>query len=408
MDTKYIELQHRQVTPQRNVKGPQFTGGIIDINWSVGSTYGWIPHMSYFRIGLKITKDGANANDRIPPTLANKVGFADNPCANLFNNCYFKAGGQDVSSITNYLSQADQVKQRMTKSGAWLDNVGEQAYGMDADLVARYTRASKKSDVYFLWQPPIGIMDCEQMLGAGDYRIQLNPNSFYKTAVVEVDDITAVPVGLDVEVTTLEFYAAIARQPSPMGDMSLILNEHQVQSKTISAGENNLDFTVPTSTKYISVFAQSQKAGTVVSLPLTSFRTIDPTSNAKGSEEQTLQSIQLSYANTVKPTTRWTSSLDGATGTDQLQQRYVDSKMASRLLFSDGGAEPYDDWLARGVLLCYDFNRDADSRDSQLQVQVSFGALPADVNLFIIAHYTRIAKISGERGFITSVQTQTV
>ena len=49
-------------------------------------------------------------------------------------------------------------------------------------LVRRNTTRSHqaRNKVYALWQPPIGIFDSDEPMGAGDYRIQLNPNASYR------------------------------------------------------------------------------------------------------------------------------------------------------------------------------------------------------------------------------------
>lgn len=410
-----IELQHRQITSQRDVRGSNFPSGVQDYNFTIGGNMAWIPNKSYFRIGLKIT-DGAGGR----PVAGSRLSFADNVCSNLFTNCYFRAGGQDVSSIVNYAAQGEQTKKRLQRTGAWLSNIGK-IYGMEADYTTRRDNIAvgvgDASIVYFLWQPPIGIMDVSSKMGSGDYRFQLNPNAFYKQACVEAitDDgaggtVGAVPgTDYNFEVENIEFYAAVCRETiSPSGHESLTLNEMQVQSKPVVDGENNLDFTVPVSTKYISVFMQSQKSGTDTRVPLTKFTTLPSGDENSVGTERKLKSIQLSYANTSKPSTRWQSADDQATGVAQLQQRYLDSKSASGLLYSEGGAESYEDWLKRGILLHYSFTRDRDDRSSQLQVQVNFDGLAPDTNLFVVAHYTRQVDIHVDKGFITAVSTRTI
>lgn len=401
----YAELQHRQVTAQRDVTGDAFPRGVIDYNFSIGGSHGWIPSKSYFRIGLKLTKP-----DGTPPT-DEEIAFADNPCANLFTNVYARAGGQDISSIVNYSAQADQVAKRIQKTGAWLDNLGE-VYGMEPKYTVRRDRSraaaaagGNEADVYFIWQPPIGLMNHSKPLGSGDYRIQLNPNANYKTALVEsLADIPDPSAVYQVQLTEMELYVANCRVAiPPSGVEKLELFEHQAQSKQITGSDQTLDFTVPTSTKYISVFVQSAGAGTNNVVPLTKFKTI-------AGDEQLLQSIQLSYANSVKPTTRWSSQVNAVTGTQKLQQRYLDSKIASGMLFNPGGAESFADWRERGLLLHYDFMRDSDDRSSQLQVQVSFPPtfnVAANNYLFIVAHYSRVVEITTDRGFVTSVNAIT-
>jgi len=53
----------------------------------------------------------------------------------------------------------------------------------DAYILRKKLRpANNRSKVFAIWQPPIGIMDHDEVLGAGDWRFSLNPNSNYKLA----------------------------------------------------------------------------------------------------------------------------------------------------------------------------------------------------------------------------------
>ena len=51
------------------------------------------------------------------PVTGDQLAFADDAMACLYNNVYFRAGGQDVSSIVNYVPQAHALKTQVMKSG---------------------------------------------------------------------------------------------------------------------------------------------------------------------------------------------------------------------------------------------------------------------------------------------------
>ena len=70
-------------------------------------------------------------------------------------------------------------------------------------------------------------------------------------------------------VTSMELYICTELMDvSPTGTEVLHLMEHQVQSKPLSGpGDKNFDFTVPPSTKAISIFVQSGSAGTNTMCP---------------------------------------------------------------------------------------------------------------------------------------------
>ena len=113
-----MELVYRQVTCQKAVNGDNFSQGVQDFNFSIGGKTAWIPNRTYFRIGMTLKGLGDTA-----PKFSDQVAFADSVCGNLYNNVYFRAGGQDVSSIVNYVPQAQAIKNRLDKSGSWLKSI---------------------------------------------------------------------------------------------------------------------------------------------------------------------------------------------------------------------------------------------------------------------------------------------
>ncbi len=137
METKesgLVESNLLEIRPQRTVAGPEFVKGVQDYSWTVGGTWAFIPNRCYFRFG--ITLEAAAGGDPDLP-IANPVALADNVCGNLYNNAYFRAGNQDVSSIVSYLPQASQLKNRLTKSRAWTQSLGKSAYGQDPSFASR-------------------------------------------------------------------------------------------------------------------------------------------------------------------------------------------------------------------------------------------------------------------------------
>jgi len=64
-------------------------------------------------------------------TLSNCVGDA------LYNNTFFKMGGQDVSVAQSFIPQQGALKRRIDQSGAWLYNVGRNASWIDSDFTRR-------------------------------------------------------------------------------------------------------------------------------------------------------------------------------------------------------------------------------------------------------------------------------
>lgn len=409
-----MNQQYRQVTAKRSINGSNFDKGIIDFDFSIGGKTVVIPSKSYFRVGLKLTQ-----NDGLtPPVIANDVGFSNDPVACMFDNCSMLAGGQMISNCVNYLPQAHIVSTRLGKSGSWLNSLGKDAYGFDSNFDNRARKVTSdalnddvdiystprledvdQSITYFMFQPPLGIMSSDKPLRSGDYRFSFNPNSNYKKACVESSTSLEPGTGYDLFVESMELYICTERMEiDATGVDTLYLIEQQVQSKQLTGDETNLDFTIPPSTKALSIFLQDPVANSNTIIPPTKLRTI-------GEFQNKLKSIQLSYANVTKPPTRWTS--DFKSGTNQLQQRYLDTQIESGMAFSSGGCETLQQWKDGGLLLHYGWLRDASDRSTQLQIQANWEGASGK-NLFVVAHYSKTAQISVTNGFVSEVITLAV
>ena len=486
-----LETNFLQISCQRNATGAQFDKGVQDFNFSVGGNFCFRPDKSYFKFALKlINKAGGQ------PIAINNMAFADDVVDCLYDNVYFRAGGSDVSSIVNFSPHAGILKRRMNESGAWLNSVGKDAYGLDPSFSSRvndlasngvalgvertisvvaqdsavtlgiattgvltFTGAStvvaadigqtitvlgvpytvetwasptvigvlprppvavvaapanvvsltqtdvssQKNDKYVMWRPPIGIMDSGALF-AGDYRFQLNPSSQYaKRAVESLTNLASDDYTFTVE--DVQFFACIERMNAPAtGIRKLYLDEMQIQSKTLTnaTGSNNLDFSVPPSTKKLIVFVQSSAAGSNNIVPITQFKCLD-------ASDENLKQIQITYANVSKPSTNWTSEYtSGATDRNYITQRYLDSQIATDMINSEGGTESLREWLARGAYVAMDFERDASDRSTHVQLAIQFGNIEANANVFVAAVYSRVAEITTTNGFISSVQTLSV
>lgn len=407
-----LDVNWLQITSQRGVTAATFANGIQDYNWSVGGNWALNMAKSYFRIGVRMV--GPVAGGPIAPVLADDIAFADSVCDNLFDNCYFKAGGSDVSSIVNYSGTAGMLKKRVTKSGAWMRSIGADAYGTEASFTERLNGTASngtgargtqtvpgQSTKYVMWQPPIGIFDYDGLLGSGSYKLQLNPRQNYKLSAAESAGAQVAVTDFDFFVDSIEFYVCLEKSNIPPTlTEKLYLTECQIQTKTISGGNPNLlDFTVPPSTKQIAVFVADPTYGNDTRFPLTRFKTT-------GDTDQRLEQIQITYANNSKPSTNWSS--DFATPTNYMIQRYYDTQMASGLLFSEGGCETFSDWLERGGVYLFDFDRDSSDRSTHVQLQIKYQGITNNSNVFIAAFYNRAVQITTTDGFVSSVESLSI
>ena len=491
----------REITCQKNVGGSEFPQGVQIFNWSIGGRTAFVPRKSYFRIEVELKNRAGGATLDTPIPRNKYIALADNFCGNLYNNAYFRMGGQDVSSITSFLPQASILKARLDKSGAWQNQIGESVNFLDpwfdsrqdktmlggcgfaqqrdtrpvgpptatiaitaasgravganttlitaptnlevgdvivvngveyvcttaptsnlgascivtrvdglalADVAATrdaYILKKKSANSFFvMWQPPIGIFDEDKPLGSGDYRLELNPNQNYKTAVIQSfqEYLPGAADSYEFNIRNVRFYAyTIKDDLSSSGTDILHLTEMALYQKTSQGSTSNLEFTVPSSTQAISVFVQSAKTGSLTTLPPSRFKLLDDS-------EENLSSIQLTYGNVTKPSVQWDSARLGYV--DKMQQRYHDMLLESGQLWDVGGSESFEAYLYRGQHQTYAFVRDKDDRSTQVSLRMNFESgtavtTPSEVNIVICAHYQRTVAVTTDRGFVTDVQS---
>ena len=509
-----LELNWREVTCKRSVNGASFPQGVQDYDFSVSGKNAWIPGYSYFKVDLTLTKKTAGANPR-SPVVGDGIAFADGLPGCLYNNCYFRAGGQDVSSITQYVPQAHILKCRLDRSGAWMKNTGQDATYCDADFARRINKISEdgkyrnngvlnnaieldildrplldaagavvagtagfvpgtgilttadmdfkvsgvrvgdliqlgagpfqqvlavptaltlrvtdgpavgpgaaitaisttktkntgQNTISVNFQPPIGIFDVYNGLGSGDFKLQLNPNADYKSALVQSVDALIREDGYDVDISNVRLYVCqIKKDMPPSGTLPLSLMEMQIINKAIpiGPGQTQLDFTVPPSTLALTVFVQTGKAGTDPRNPPTVFLDeLDAGAVAplQGFGAKNLENIQVTYGSVTKPATLYSSGFDK--NVNNMIQRWVSSQHHAAKYNNEGGTESFEEFMERGPYYHFDFSRDKNDSSSYVNVSIKYGqALSANCQLFVVAHYSRQVSIEYESGFITQV-----
>ena len=315
-----------------------------------------------------------------------------------------------------------------------------------------------KNKIFMNFQPSLGIFDLHQGIGSGSFKFQLNPNVNYQTSCVETVGYLspvkqavaadyrgqyvvtplkpAVPgvttpgasgvVGYNLQINNVLLYIATIKQPMPMsGILPLSLMETQIMQKTMSSTvgnvSNQLDFTVPPSTLALTVWVQSPVSGSNSSLPPSKFKVAQGTNTP----DENLQSIQVTYGSSTKPSTLYQSEYNISSGTpynlswtgnaaslvpyfpivsSEMQQRWIQSQQNAGKLGNEGGTEGYLDFLNMGPYYHFDFSRDKADTSSYVNVQIQYGSdLPAGTNLYICAWYSRQVEIAFESGVVTSV-----
>jgi len=141
--SKYLEMNWREITCQRAVGDTEgalnsatFSNGIQDFLFSVsGSTNAFIPALSYFCIDVEL--QAVVGGVARPPVLADDITLSNCVGDALYNNTFFRMGGQDVSTAQSFIPQQGALKKRIDQSGAWLYNVGRNASWIDSDFTRR-------------------------------------------------------------------------------------------------------------------------------------------------------------------------------------------------------------------------------------------------------------------------------
>jgi len=259
------------------------------------------------------------------------------------------------------------------------------------------------NQVYSVWRPPIGLFNYADGLGSGEYRIQLNPNSSFLLTAVETKnpDFVASADGLtgsySLVLNDVKFYAYIEKMSIPDSVQDLSLMEYQVQSKPWAS---NLQFSISPYTKAITIFVQDVTAGGSPLCPSSMFKVLD-------NSDLKLATIQVSYAGMSKPSTKWESNFYN--GADQLQQRYRDTYGECKI----DGAESYCDWLQRGPIYHFNFERGASNRATEVMVNTTFNNLVGGpgtgvgstglARVFCVSHFQRNVQITTAAGSIVNV-----
>jgi hypothetical protein len=126
-----------------------------------------------------------------------------------------------------------------------------------------------------------------------------------------------------------------------------------------------------------------------------------------GGQELDLTDIQITYANSTKPMTRWKSgfSEDGAVSKALLTHLYYQGLIESDRAGMSGGAESQDDWLARGPVFAFRFDKDVDDRSTEVQLNIGYGlgGWDAGTKIFLIAEYSNLVQIQTQQGLVTQV-----
>ena len=204
----------------------------------------------------------------------------------------------------------------------------------------------------------------------------------------------------------------MAKDIIPNSIQELGLTEFSCQQKNMTTKDANFQWTVPSSTKCLYMFLQDTTSGSSPIIPPSVFRVYGATAVAGTLPasigcEQNLTTMQVTYANTTKPQTRWNTGMN--TGSDYLVQLYMQSFIESDRDADFGGAETMDQWLQRGPCTADASNatRKTDRPKSKLRSATTTWPT-SGANLFLVAEYERVTEITSSNGMIVNVRALNV
>jgi hypothetical protein len=308
-----------------------------------------------------------------------------------------------VLGVTGAGAATVEVTAELTAFGNIAPTTEFQAYAAQRD------RAIGNNRQQIVWQPPIGFFDYAQPMGSGDYQLQLNPSTEYKKSAVNSVENLAIGNGagqFDFVVNDVKLYIATYKHTVPDTPVIMGLRESLVQSKTLSGGTEQFQFTVPPSCVGLSYFIQASDAGMNTEHP--------PTYLGNSANDQNLiSSYQITFANKTVPQTRWSGVLDviGATpnqiSRNTLQQRYHDTFTEAQLI--EYGPESLSEWVEGGPIVYHNFVRSSEYRATQVQFSITGPtAYGVPTKLYVVAHYKTSTEIQTSMGMITSVRSLSV
>ena len=147
------DLQYLEVPCQRQVADSvgspsQFSQGVQDYSWTIGKGMAFYPHRSYFKFTVQLKgsgrfyDSGEDTGVSAKPAISEQLALSENFMAYMYDSMYFLGGGQNISSIVNYLPQVNQVETRINGSQAWLKSVGQSSAYTNPNFSSRVNAVS--------------------------------------------------------------------------------------------------------------------------------------------------------------------------------------------------------------------------------------------------------------------------
>jgi len=408
----------QQVAPSRSVANAAFKDGNIHFAWSVSGSTMWCPKKSYFRLRVNYTQ-GTGGVDGAALTIADNVAPSAFMCSNLFQSVEFRIGGQTVSRCSQNIAQVDALKSRMTRSGKWLDDLGELQNFTSSDVKSRQTEITSDADgdvPYFkvlrskgglelIYRPPLSILDTKGCLPSGQYEIVLNPQSeesYKKGSIINLGDAIEKVPGTDFKFEVVDFYWMLALvdtdETVSSTQYTLDLADIECQSQKLdTASLSQTFFQVPSTTSGLAVAFQDTRVTSSTVYSASEFK-------VEGGVELALNRMFLSYANQNKPSPDADPSFNATT--DRSAQLYQDTYSDAGAVWDVSPPESYKEWTDRGRYYYFKWHKDGSDASTRVIVNSQFvGETPVTyMNMLLFSISRRAATVTVKDGQVVSVE----
>jgi hypothetical protein len=91
-----------------------------------------------------------------------------------------------------------------------------------------------------------------------------------------------------------------------------------------------------------------------------------------------------------------------------MQQRYHDTFSECGLADLQGGVETFSEWVKRGAIYVYRFERDSSDMSTQVQLNIKFSSYFPNSNVIMCAFYNKTVEMAYSNGMITQVKSLNV
>lgn len=284
----------------------------------------------------------------------------------------------------------------------------------------RQKQSPQRSELEFIWQPPLGIFSCPYALPAGRYELSLIPQNsaeYMKKAIeslaLDIDqrsqlDNNGTAAQIQFNVVDMNLYIATTEGPR-VDDLTYMLDIEDINCQVENITGNGFqqkNFDVEPSTTALTIAWQAQNAGLNTLSSQSKFK-FPSNIAALPSGELGLERFFVRYGLDQKPNPDLDPNYSSPTAF--ATQLYGESQLYSGQKFNEGSPESEQDWIDRGLYLYYAWPRDATDESTRVNINYQFNnALTVNnvARTLLFNHYKNVAMITIKSGRVTDVVLQ--